>query len=503
MTGPPARILTIGLLMAVTLSLWLENATAQVSDSTLQDIRDAVQAAKLDPSLIEGIVDGTPAVLPKELPTLIQIDWHLHSLPLEQQWQAYRAHWKKRRSELSDIEANPNAPFPLFDDVRTHPNRHRGQLVLVRGHVLRVSALPSQDIEKEAAEEWYRLDVVPFGEDEQARIVLICRDIPVGLSLKDDLNEAISAVGYFFKLAGDPESSEARRLDPVIIARSVDLHKVDLPPDLLSDVKDRTAFPRTGDREAYLRLLSHVQLVDYATQRKAAAAFRRQRIQEAKPKLDPKKIPDFVDMYVDLFKNPAVYRGQPVELRGYARRIIGTPAGKNEFGIDQLYEIALYTDKSQTRPAIVVCTDIPDALKQELRKRKGANLDEPIHGISVTGYLFKFGFYSTHVDREPAPILVAQRLTWNPPVPLPEFVIPPWAYALIAVIAGGMVVLFVRSRRKDREFQRTLRGNDSGSAEPDLSGLTVDDAPGIGAFAAEFNKTSPVVEEESDQSSET
>lgn len=451
----------------------------------MQDIRDAVQAAKLDPAIVADVVDGTAVNAPNDLPTLQKILKHTQTVPARQQWQAYRVHWKKRRSELSDIKKDPNAPFPLLEDVRTHPDRHRGQLVLVRGHVRRV-ARPSVEND-DSMPPFYRLDVVPLGSEDTVVVVLVHGDCPDELLADEDLWEPVSAVGYFLKLTNAGKQDQPRRRDPLVVAGSVDWHGVILDPDMLSEVKDKTAFPRSDDREAYLRLLSHVQLVDYAAQQKAASAFRQQRIQEVKPKFDPKKIPDFVDMYVDLFNNPAIYRGRPVELRGYARRIIGTPAGKNEFGIDQLYEIALFTDKSQTIPAIVVCTDIPDALKRELRKRKGANLDEPIHGIAVTGYLFKLGFYDTHAGRRAAPILVAQRLTWTPPTPLPEIVIPSWAYALIALIVGGMIAVFMRSRRKDRAFQQTLRGEESGSIATDLSGLVVDETSAVAAFPDELD----------------
>lgn len=251
---------------------------------------------------------------------------------------------------------------------------------------------------------------------------------------------------------------------------------VTINPSLFANVKDRTRGLAWEEREPYFRILQLARAVDFSKQREAARAFLHQR-REANPKFRRRPEAEF-PVFVDLFKHPDAYRGQPVTLRGHVRRLIEMASDKEPYpdGIPTLYEAWLYTDDSQGNPAVVVFTEKPKGMPE------GGDLAEQ---VSVTGYFYKIYAYDAQDATRIAPMLLARGIIWHPP-PRPGWVSPPpWVYAAVGATVLVLVVLAWRFTRRERLRLAILQ---SGPA-PDLKPFHLDDTSG--SFLGSFHPDAP------------
>lgn len=196
-------------------------------------------------------------------------------------------------------------------------------------------------------------------------------------------------------------------------------------PTLLEHVRDNTLGIAYEDRPAYFYSLWLCQQVKTPAIREFSLAYRdrRQAADPAYVKQPKSKFPQFVD----LFKHPEEYRGRPVTLQGYFRKLIKYDAGKNDLGIGDVYEGWLYTDDSQGNPAVVVFTDKPDSLPL------GADITEEVR---VSGYFLKMYGYDAQDTTRRAPLLISGTVEWFPTRPAETTItVPTWGYALITAVA--------------------------------------------------------------------
>jgi len=197
----------------------------------------------------------------------------------------------------------------------------------------------------------------------------------------------------------------------------------DLDPELLAPVQHKTLGILDAERDPYYRVLQQARDADPARLRAAA----RRNIQQRRA-----EVPQFRDasgafpLFVDIFKNPEQWHGRLVTLRGHVRRVVSYPAGENAFGLTTLYEAWLYTEDSQTNPAVVVCSSIPEGMPTG---------DQMTEEASVTGYFFKIYGYRAQDTTRIAPLILAQRLEWHP-VEAPST-------TLFSMIVGGIVLAAV------------------------------------------------------------
>lgn len=194
------------------------------------------------------------------------------------------------------------------------------------------------------------------------------------------------------------------------------------------------------DREAYFRILAHLQDVDAEALDQAAAGFRHQRWSTVKEYGDVPE--DEFPVFVDLFLHPSDYRGQPVTLRGHLVGPIVTLPDGAEYGLDRLYQTHLFDNDSQTNPTTVIFTDLPPGVDREA---------ELIDGVSVTGYFFKVHWYrSRSGQRQLAPLILARTIDVRPPAP-PEWPVSTGgAIAVILALAVVALLVVVMVRRRDR-----------------------------------------------------
>ena len=255
---------------------------------------------------------------------------------------------------------------------------------------------------------------------------------------------------------------------PVPVAIPADA--VELPEDVFAAVPMRSLDMTMEEAPAYYAVLNHAARIPPVKLRERALTFRQSRHRES-PKLSKRPFEEF-PQFVDLFQNPDAYRGKPVTLTGYTRRVRSIVADKNEHGIDTLHEIWLFTDDSQNNPVVIVCTEIPKNLPQG---------DQLLNGISVTGYFFKLYVYDdSGDDKRLAPMILAHRLQWNPPTSgFPD--VSPWVIypGIIMLLSAAIAAMWYVMRRDQlaSPLKRAINEAPDMIGTPPVSGTPTDVEP--------------------------
>jgi len=335
----------------------------------------------------------------------------------------------RRRSELPLFRDKPRLAFPITGDLLRFPQRYRGQPVTLTGQVRGVTR-------RQAENNPYGLttlyDVRLFSSASQslpARV--ICTALPPDFPVKQPVIENVTVTGYFFKLARSADREVVGVL-PMILAKQIDWQppaqndRYDLDPSWLANVRNRTMGVRDEERSAYYQVLHRTTQIPYARQQQAAAknlADRRNSLPAYRDHPD-RRFP----VFVDLFRHPQEYRGRLVTFHGYIRDLKSYPAGEDPYKLTDLYEMALFTEDSQTNPVIIVATKKPPGLAE------GSDLAEP---VTVTGYFFKMYGYTARDTTRIAPLILAARFEWSPD--RPKTGLSP--STVIAILTGLAVVV--------------------------------------------------------------
>ena len=217
---------------------------------------------------------------------------------------------------------------------------------------------------------------------------------------------------------------------------------------------------RPSESEAYYRVLDHARRIESKKLESAAARFlqRRQRLSRL-PETRERPVaefPVFVDLYNNV-KNPDIYHGRPVTLRGHLRKLVELPAGDNDYGIETLYEAWLYTSDSQQHPAVVITTAVPEQLRREVSRLRASNRPVLIDGVSATGYFFKMYGYPAQDAYRFAPLVLGQRLAWQPVAPTSEMKGLPLVLAVGGCVLCLPIAWFLWRNREDDRRQRERR----------------------------------------------
>ncbi len=233
-----------------------------------------------------------------------------------------------------------------------------------------------------------------------------------------------------------------------------------LPPGTLGEIQHRSVGIRPQEAGAYYQVLFHAARLDYSRQKRMAREFLERRSHQVMQNRDKSKP---FPVFVDLFQHPEAYHGKLVTLRGDARKIVPSKAGPNPFGLEQLYEIWLYTDDSQSNPAVVITTSIPEGMPI------GDNI---MQRVEATGFFFKlYGYHARDVLRV-APMVLGNRLEWLPgsqPGRMNNVTV-----VMAICLAVGVLILAVwglRTYRRDRAFRAALRARTLASTAPDFSAI--------------------------------
>ncbi|WP_417392441.1 hypothetical protein [Gimesia sp.] len=231
-----------------------------------------------------------------------------------------------------------------------------------------------------------------------------------------------------------------------------------LAPSLFNEVEDKAFGGILEEEKAlYYYVLKHLQETSLADQKQAAEFNLQQRRSEMKLYREhpEREFP----VFLDLFKNSDRYKGRLVTLTGRVRKLMHYPAADdNQYGIKTLYEAWMFTDDSQQNPTVVICTEVPPALKDGLPD--GADV---IDHVTVTGYLFKMYVYNAQDTSRVAPLILAKQLEWNPRTVDEQggrLFSQILAGTLIILIAGIAIAIWKASQRDRRFRERRLQKNE-------------------------------------------
>lgn len=228
-----------------------------------------------------------------------------------------------------------------------------------------------------------------------------------------------------------------------------------IAPELLTVVKDNAVGIREAERDLYYFLLAKVRDAPLKSLEKAAR--------------------DDVAFTVLMTESPK-FIGELITLKAELRRLQPYPAGRNEHGVDQLYEAWLKTDDAGDNPYRVVCSRIPDGIPSGMEVKSGTI-------VKITGYYFKrYGYPAQEHRLHVAPLILAGEIQWirtrDAAPRKADAGIVPYVLGLAGVMGTGIAYMLWRFRRSDREFERQhlkrLTGAPSGAIES-LDGIgTVD-----------------------------
>lgn len=270
-----------------------------------------------------------------------------------------------------------------------------------------------------------------------------------------------------------------------------------LQPSLFNEVQDKALGGVLDDEETlYYYVLNHLQETSLQDQKQAAEFNLQNRRSELKtfrehPEL---KLP----LFPDIFKNMKRWKGRLVTLTGRVRKLVHYPASEdNKFGIKTLYEAWMFTDDSQQNPVVVICTEVPPALKNGLPE--GTDV---IDHVTVTGYVFKMYLYSAQDTSRIAPLILAQRLEWTPPQT------DETGGQLFVVILGTTFILLMagvgfmlwRNNQRDKEFREKRLQTSQGEVSFDQLSSAPTSAETTPQIKPPANETGPARDSKSDSS---
>lgn len=253
---------------------------------------------------------------------------------------------------------------------------------------------------------------------------------------------------------------DAVRIQPAPIA-SVDGTKEVLPglrKDLFANVVDDTVLRGGEEHTAFFRTLSVLSLTD---EQDAA-------------------LPVPIEVgFVQLYRQPASYRGEWVRVRGVVRRAMSIAMPRNEEGIENLHQLWL---QPEGRPDDLLAVDV-------LHLPAGFPTGEAVKApVTVDGVFFKRWAYPAQDAIRTVPLVLARTVVWTPlvsesPVEVIEYRRGEQVLAAIAVLCIGGVVLFLIRSGRDRSRR------DSQSVAPDFGQLAaLDQGSDVARMLAEVRE---------------
>lgn len=143
--------------------------------------------------------------------------------------------------------------------------------------------------------------------------------------------------------------------------------------------------------------------------------------------------------FLQLFQQPAAYRGELVTVAGVIRRAGYRPAPQNDVGVEGYYQAWLQPLGTGSSPMVIYLLELPKDFPI------GDQLDAE---VTLTGFFFKRWAYAAQDTIRTAPVLLARNLTWHQPpvVPREEPGVSPWLYALAALVGVALAALAFRFR---------------------------------------------------------
>lgn len=207
-------------------------------------------------------------------------------------------------------------------------------------------------------------------------------------------------------------------------------HELKLAPELVGLIKDNSVGIRESERELYYYLLAKTRAVPSKTLNEAA-----------RPSIT----------FAVLMNESEDLLGEMITVKGELRRLAAIPAGKNEFGIQTIWEGWLFNADSGLNPYCIRMTSLPEGIPT------GQELGSGVV-VEVTGYFFKRYGYPTQGERlHVAPLILSKNVRWfqRRPSSVPDDLgIVPYVLGFAGILGVTISILLYRFRSSDREFEK-------------------------------------------------
>jgi hypothetical protein len=207
-------------------------------------------------------------------------------------------------------------------------------------------------------------------------------------------------------------------------------HELKLAPELIEQVRDNAVGIRESERELYYYLLAKTRDVpgnELETAARPSTAF------------------------AVLMNESKDLLGEIVTVKGEMRRLTAIPVGRNEFGIETIWEGWLFNADSGLNPYCIRMTSIPDGIPH------GQDLGSGVV-VSVTGYFFKRYGYPAQGERlHVAPLVLTKSVHWlrQRPSSVPDDLgIVPYVLGFAGIMGVTISILLFRFRSSDRDFEK-------------------------------------------------
>jgi hypothetical protein len=434
--------------------------------TAVTDLRGLLELWGVDRSHFDGLTDGVPWQEGED-ELLLKVLYRLERIGIAQ-----FEDWSKGDPEPEKLGADPDSS--------------RGEVFHVRGRVSLVEVhRPVAEVrERFELDEYYQCRF-RLGEEAQEAIVF-ARTIPDAWGRGEPMNERAGALAAFLKMAGDGQTGPL----PVFVASRIAWYPNTLLGDLGMDVgllddlgpdpsefqADTTGESGSGIGVRELRFTGRDTEPFYQMLAAVGRADPNRLLGEARKELKATGQEHF--SVVPLFNEPYAQKGRLVLLSGTARRVlpvqVTSPDLARRFGFDRYFEIALFTEDSQSNPLIFCVRELPEGMPTGEGPRYGEYL-------TVAGFFYKTWAYrarsadaaSSDSKWQLAPLLIGPKPVWRRQQ---EFATSPW----VGVIAGGLFVVALlgvwlalwRYSLGDKRFREQViakrLGSDSGSSLNEL-----------------------------------
>jgi hypothetical protein len=161
----------------------------------------------------------------------------------------------------------------------------------------------------------------------------------------------------------------------------------------LDSVRDNTVFSM-AEKDAWFRLFEQLKRRDLADLRRASTGY---------------------VGFLQLYKQPAEYRGKLVTVSGAVRTGYYCEAPKNLYGIDGYYVFWLKPPQAKS-PIVVYCLEIPAGFPDVAKLEKEGERPRLDEKAEFTGFFFKRWAYRAQDDTRLAPLILAKCPRWERPL---------------------------------------------------------------------------------------
>jgi len=331
---------------------------------------------------------------------------------------------------------------------------------------------------------WYWLTGRPAGKTSDAATQEAQTPSTEKIDFRPDM-KASTLGPQVIRVVGGKTPADADRYKPDAASNAppdTAEHELKLAPELIEQIKDNAVGIRESERELYYYLLAKTRDVPASTLENAA-----------RPSI----------AFAVLMNESKDLLGEIVTVKGELRRLTPIPVGKNEFGIESIWEGWLFNADSGLNPYCIRMTSLPDGIPT------GQDLGSGVV-VNVTGYFLKRYGYPAQGERlHVAPLVLARSVRWlrKRPSSIPDDLgIVPYVLGFAGVLGVTISIMLFRFRSSDREFEKkhlrrlTTAPEGAIAAISDLPTFELEES--LRQLSAEHASSVEIVEDE-DQRSDT